>query len=142
MTGTRLVFMTLMTIGVETTEVEENAFKMIREKVKRSSDITKKEEFQKYSDLGKREKVQFLRKFRERKVVSNLLNVKMGVVKELEKDLFSETKQAWRKLEEVHPQGSRKWRGIRKKIMIQSEDIWKKIRKKNDSKIEWLQKKY
>ena len=81
--GTKILMMTLMTLRVGTTEIEESAFRLVREKVQRSSDLNKKSEFQRYSRFSKREKIQFLVANRDEKVVVGLLEVKVGVVKEL-----------------------------------------------------------
>ena len=59
-TTTRLMMMTLLTNRVGTTDIEDNAFRMVRERVQRSYDPEKKKEFQKYPRLTKREKVKFL----------------------------------------------------------------------------------
>merc|ERR1712105_165999 len=102
--GTRLLISTLMTLVIGTTEVEENAFKLVREKVQRSSSFIKKSDFQRYSSFNKRDKVQFLVENRDTKVVRGLLEVKIRVIKELEKELYDDVKKAWKQLEEVHRQ--------------------------------------
>ena len=97
-----MMFMTLMTMGIGTTEIEENSFKLVRERTQRGSNLLKKKEFQKYSGLSKREKVSFLVENRDEKIVMKLLEVKISVVKELEKELFEEVREAWKKFEAVH----------------------------------------
>ena len=141
-TGTRLLMMTLLTTGVGTSEVEDNAFRMVREKVQRGPNGSKKAEFNQYSRLNKRDKIRFLVRNREEKIVKDLISVKVNVIKELEKELFKEVKATWKRLEEVHRQGSRTWRSIRKRMMKDSEKIWDDIRRKNDSKVGWLLTKY
>ena len=101
-TGTRLLMMTLLTTGVGTSEVEDNAFRMVREKVQRGPNGSKKAEFNQYSRLNKRDKIRFLVRNREEKIVKDLNSVKVNVIKELEKELFKEVKATWKRLEEVH----------------------------------------
>ena len=77
-TMTKMMLLTLLTNRIGTTEIEENAFRMVREKILRCTISDKKREFQVYPSLSKREKIDFLVKNREDKV--NYLNVTVKLV--------------------------------------------------------------
>ena len=76
-TVTRMMCVTLLTSGVGTTEVEDTAFRMVRETAQRSSGSDKFSKFRDYSGLNKRDKVTFLVNNRDEEIVKGLLEVKI-----------------------------------------------------------------